>query len=325
MNEIERRLLYHRHGGDTIRVGFIGPGKVGVSLGRYFTHKGIELSGFYGKDFNATRDAAKFTKSKFYNNIEEIIKESNIIFITTPDDTISIIDNELTKFDLNNKSICHTSGSLKSNVLYNAKHSGALIYSVHPIFAFSNKNTNFIELENIYFSIEGDELKDSLINDLMNKIGNKYFRRNEEDSSTYHLASVFVSNLTLSLLDIGTHYLMKLGLNQEDALNALKPLIRGNIDSISEKGFIKSLTGPIARGDITTIEKHISALEADDRELYKRLSLNLLKLVGLRDSTNITISENDEISKLDMKSNIKNLINSSNKHLEIYKILRGVD
>ncbi len=325
MNEIEIRLLYHRHGGDTIRVGFIGPGKVGVSLGRYFTYKGIELSGFYGRDINATRYAAKITKSKFYNNIKEIINESNIIFITTPDDTISIIDNELTKFDLNNKSICHTSGSLKSNVLYKAKHSGALAYSIHPIFAFSNKNTDFKELENIYFSIEGDEVQNSLITDLMNKIGNKYFLRNKEDSSIYHLANVFVSNLTLSLLDIGTHYLMKLGLNEEDALNALKPLIRGNIDSISQKGFTNSLTGPIARGDISTIEKHISVLEADDLDLYKRLSVNLLKLVALKNSKNMNLSENNQISSLDMENTIKNLTNSSEKHLEIYKILRGVD
>src|SRR5471030_3221047 len=151
MNEIEIRMLYHIHGGDTIKIGFIGPGKVGVSLGRYFTHKGIKLSGFYGGNIKTTKEAANITKSKFYDNIQDIIKESDILFITTPDDIISIIDRELSKFDLNNKSISHTSGSLKSNVLYNAKNSGALIYSIHPMFAFSNKNTNLKELENIYF------------------------------------------------------------------------------------------------------------------------------------------------------------------------------
>ncbi len=79
-------MLYHSHvyGGDTIKIGFIGPGKVGVSLGRYFTHKGIELSGFYGKDDLNAIDAANITKSKFYNNIQDIIKDSDILFITTP-------------------------------------------------------------------------------------------------------------------------------------------------------------------------------------------------------------------------------------------------
>ena len=326
------------NGGDTIKIGFIGPGKVGVSLGRYFTHKGIKLSGFYGRNIKTSIEAANITKSKFYDNIQDIIKESNILFITTPDDMISIIDRELSKFDLNNKSICHTSGSLKSNVLCNAKHSGALIYSIHPIFAFSNKNTNLKELEKIYFSIEGDDLENSSLNDNINEenipiiniiktLGNKYFIRSKETSSIYHLANVFVSNLTLSLLDIGTSYLKKLGLNEEDALNAIKPLVQGNIDSIIKKGFVNSLTGPILRGDITTIEKHISVLEKEDKELYKILSLNLLKLVALKENNNKSNSENEKGNSkiIENENALNNLLNNSEKHLEIYKILGGLD
>ena len=326
------------HGGDTIKIGFIGPGKVGVSLGRYFTHKGIKLSGFYGRDINTTIEAANITKSKFYDNIQDIIKESNILFITTPDDMISIIDREFKKFDLNNKSICHTSGSLKSNVLSNAKHSGALIYSIHPIFAFSNKNTKSQDLENIYFSIEGDDLEDSSLNDsikggnfpiinLIETLGNKYFIRNKETSSIYHLANVFVSNLTLSLLEVGTSYLRKLGLNEEEALNAIKPLVQGNIDSIINKGFVNSLTGPILRGDVTTIEKHLSVIEKEDEDLYKLLSLNLLKLVALKESNNISTSQNEHKYPVDIENEnmIQNLLSNSEKHSEIHKILGGLD
>jgi len=330
MNEIEIRMLYHVHGGDTIKIGFIGPGKVGVSLGRYFTHKGIKLSGFYGTNLKSTIDAANITKSKFYDNIQDIVKESDILFITTPDDMISIIDREFKKFDLNNKSICHTSGSLKSNVLSNAKHSGALIYSIHPIFAFSNKNTNLKELENIFFSIEGETIENSSLNDYINDgkfpiinliktLGNEYFIRSTETSSIYHLANVFVSNLTLSLLEIGTSYLKKLGLSEEDALNAIKPLVQGNIDSIVKKGFVNSLTGPILRGDISTIEKHISVLEKEDKELYKILSLNLLKLVALRENNNISKSE------IENENILQNLLNNSEKHSVIYKVLGGLD
>lgn len=331
-------MLYRTHGGDTIKIGFIGPGKVGVSLGRYFTYKGIKLSGFYGRDIKTTIEAANITKSKFYDNIQDIVKESDILFITTPDDIISIIDRELSKFDLNNKSICHTSGSLKSNVLCNAKHSGALIYSIHPIFAFSSKNTNLKELENIYFSIEGDDLENSSLNNNINEenilviniikaLENKFFIRNKETSSIYHLANVFVSNLTLSLLDIGTSYLRKLGLNEKEALNAIKPLVQGNIESIIEKGFVNSLTGPVLRGDITTIDKHLSVLEKEDKELYKILSLNLLKLVALRDINNTVNSQNEQNNSVNIENEnvLQNLLNNSEKHLEIYKILGGLD
>jgi predicted short-subunit dehydrogenase-like oxidoreductase (DUF2520 family) len=331
-------MLYHTHGGDTIKIGFIGPGKVGVSLGRYFTHKGIKLSGFYGKNIKTSIEAANITKSKFYENIQDIIKESNILFITTPDDMISIIDRELSKFDLNNKSICHASGSLKSNVLCNAKNSGALIYSLHPIFAFSNKNTNLKDLEDIYFSIEGDDLENSSLKydtnegkvpiiNIMKALGNKYFIRSKETSSIYHLANVFVSNLTLSLLDIGTSYLKKLGLNEEEALNAIKPLVQGNIESIIDKGFVNSLTGPVLRGDVTTIEKHLSVVEKDDKDLYKLLSLNLLKLVALKEGNSINKPQNEQGYSVNIENEnaLKDLLNNSEKHSEIYKILGGLE
>lgn len=323
------------YGGDTIKIGFIGPGKVGVSLGRYFTHKGLILSGFYGTNINTATDAAKITKSKFYDNIQDIIKDSDILFITTPDDIISIIDTELSKFDLNNKSICHASGSLKSNVLCNAKQSGAFVYSIHPIYAFSNKDTDLKDLEKIYFSIEGDyfDEENSLLGQVIKTLENKYFIRDKESSSIYHLANVFVSNLTLSLLNIGTNYLRELGLNEVDALQAMKPLIQGNIDNITQKGFVNSLTGPILRGDITTIEKHFSALKKEDEALYKLLSLNLLKLVALRENNvgllnkekQTNINNNSNFTYEENENSFEKLLSNSEKHMEIYKLLGGLD
>ncbi|WML33523.1 DUF2520 domain-containing protein [Clostridium sp. OS1-26] len=315
-------MLYHTYGGDTIKIGFIGPGKVGVNLGRYFTHKGLDLSGFYGKDIKSASEAANITKSKFYDNIQELIKESDILFITTSDDIISIIDSKLSKFDLKSKSICHTSGSLKSNVLCNAKHSGALIYSIHPIFAFSNKNMNLEGFEKIYFSIEGDILEDSIVLKLFKVLGNNFFIRDKETSSTYHLANVFISNLILSLLEVGINYFKALGLREEEALKAVKPLINGNIESIYSKGFINSLTGPVLRGDVKTIEKHLSVLKEKDKKLYSLLSLNLLNLVALKnfekkDYTHSSIVNNGDI--------LKNLLKNSKKHLEIYEILGGTE
>lgn len=311
-------------GGDTIKIGFIGPGKVGVNLGRYFTHKGIKISGFYGKDLNHSKEASEITNSKSYDDYKEIIKDSDILFITTPDDIISIIDREISKFDLKNKSICHASGSLKSTILSNAKLSGALIYSIHPMFAFSNKNMSIRKLEQIYFSIEGN-LKNENINnlpviDLMNHIGNKYFIRNIEDSAKYHLANVFVSNLVLSLLDVGTSYLKELGLNEECALNALFPLIEGNLESIHKNGFVKSLTGPVVRGDIKTVNKHLENLNDDDIELYKSLSLNLLRLVEKR---NLNIKNNHCLHTAN--DNEENALNISKKHMELFRLLGGIE
>lgn len=310
-------MLYHttKRRWYIIKVGFIGAGKVGVNLGRYFTQKGVELSGFYGRSEYTTKKAAQITKSKFYNNIQKVIQESDIIFITTPDDTISIIDQKISQFDLKNKSVCHASGSLKSTVLSNAKSSGAQIYSIHPIFAFSNKNIELQELEKIYFSIEGDIEVGSVdlpVIRLLKIIGNRYFVRSIEDSSVYHLANVFVSNLTLSLIDLGISYFKQIGLEEEEALKAIAPLVRGNIENIFEKGFLNSLTGPVVRGDKNTIKKHLDVLDHEDKKLYEKLSLNLLKLTA-QQKYNL---ENQEDA-------LGDLLENSSQHLELFKILGG--
>ncbi len=187
------------------------------------------------------------------------------------------------------------------------------------------------ELEKIFFSIEGDLSTENINNipviSLMKSIKNKYFIRNIEDSSVYHLANVFVSNLVLSLLEIGTGYLRKLGLNEKDALEALFPLIQGNMDSIHKNGFENSLTGPVARGDIKTIKKHLQVLNENDKELYNFLSLNLLKLVAERKFHNDECNYTNIINKslYTKEYALNELLNTSTKYKEIFQLLGGTE
>lgn len=294
-------------------IGFIGPGKVGVSLARYFSYKNIEISGFYGNNSKSLKEACNITNSTIFLDLKNLITESNIIVITTPDDTISEIDKQISKYNLTGKSVFHTSGSLPSDILSSAKNSGASIYSIHPMFAFSNKFTDLEKLNNIYFSIEGKNVtNDSDIIKFMESIGNKYFIRDCNSSAKYHLANVIVSNLALSLFNIGSDYLKDLGLSEEDSFEALYPLILGNIENIKNKGFNLSLTGPISRGDISPVEKHLTVLKDKDIEIYKKLSMNLLNLKAKREFG-------------DNNNSLENLLNSSDKFGKLYKILGGIE
>lgn len=294
-------------------IGFIGPGKVGVSLARYFKNKNINISGFYGRNPDSLNEAASLTDSIAFSNLEDLINKSNIIIITTPDDIISEINNQISKYNLTGKSVCHTSGSIPSDVLSSAEISGASIYSIHPMFAFSNKFTDLEQLNNVYFSVEGKNVsKDSDVIKLMDSLGNKYFTRGSDSSAKYHLASVVVSNLALSLFNIGTGYLTDLGLSETEAFEALYPLITGNINNIKEKGYRLSLTGPVARGDVSPVEKHLSVLKDSDIEIYKNLSMNLLKLKAERE-----FGEN--------KDALEKLVQSSEKYSELLKLLGGIE
>lgn len=259
-------------------IGFIGCGKVGFSLGKYFSLKGVNLSGYYSEFYKDAIEASEFTNSKAYEDINDLVKDSSMIFITTPDDSIHEIWQKLSTLDLANKIICHTSGSLTSSIFSNINNSDAFAYSVHPIYAFSDKYNSYKSLQNAYFSIEGAENHIHTLKYFIESLGNKAFVVNESDKSLYHLASVTVSNLVLSLINTGCSYLSQCGLSENDALQALLPLIQNNIDNIKTNGFINSLTGPIERNDLGTVKHHLEAIPVSDAPLYKNLSLKLLYL-----------------------------------------------
>lgn len=259
-------------------IGFIGCGKVGFSLGKYFSSKGISLSGYYSKFYEDAKEASVFTNSKAYENINDLARDSSLIFITTPDDFIHEVLQKLANFDLTDKIICHTSGSLTSSIFLDINNSDAFAYSIHPIFAFSDKYNSYKNLQNAYFSIEGPEKYICELKDLIHSLGNKSFVISKDNKALYHLASVTVSNLVLSLINTGCSYLGQCGLSENDALGALLPLIQNNIDNIKESGFISSLTGPVERNDLETVKHHIDSIPKCDAPLYKSLSLNLLHL-----------------------------------------------
>lgn len=259
-------------------IGFIGAGKVGFSLGKYFSKAGLEICGYYSKNPSSSIEAAKFTASVNFIDLKELVTNCNLLFITTPDDKIKEVWLTLQKLDLKDKIICHTSGSFSSNIFSDINTSGAFGYSIHPMFPFSDKLNSYKNLNKAYFSIEGDPYYLQELKTFLETLGNTVILLKASEKALYHLANVTVSNLVLSLLDIGTGYLEKCNVSKEQALNALFPLIEANINNIKTKGFKAALTGPIERGDIETIKKHLKVLPNNDYILYKRLSLNLIKL-----------------------------------------------
>jgi predicted short-subunit dehydrogenase-like oxidoreductase (DUF2520 family) len=261
-----------------LKIGFIGAGKVGFSLGKYFSINNLTLTGYYSKSSFSSKEAAEFTNSKFYENIDSLIANSDIIFITTPDDVVSKVWQTIKHFNIRDKIICHTSGSLSSKIFSDINNSGAFGYSVHPMFPFSNKFTTYKYLKDCYFSIEGDEKCLCKMKDFIASLGNAVLSLNEDKKSLYHLANVTVSNLVLSLLNKGCSYLIQCGINEKDALGSLMPLIENNLLNLKEKGFTAALTGPIERNDLGTLKKHMAAVPIADKDIYKDLSLTLLNL-----------------------------------------------
>lgn len=265
-----------------IKFGFIGAGKVGFSLGKYLKENNIDISGYYSKSQHSSKEAAIFTNTRQYNNLEDLIKNSDAIFITTPDNQIADVWNEIKKLPIKEKLICHCSGSISSEVFSNINNHGAYGYSIHPMFAISDKYNSYKDLSQAFITIEGHEKHLENLKRLFLHLGNDVAIISKENKVLYHAASVTVSNLVLGLINNGVNYLEECGFTKEMAIKALYPLIENNLRNIKERGAVSSLTGPIERGDLSTVINHLNVIREEDKELYRLLSKNILKIAKVK-------------------------------------------
>ena len=268
--------------GETIHktIGFIGAGKVGISLGSYFRQRGLTIAGYFSRTPDSAVSAAKITNTTAFDTIGDLARSSDILFITTPDDQIVSVWKALSHEPIEGKFICHTSGSLSSELFFGVRECGAFGFSIHPMFSFAQKDGETHGLETAYFTVEGDERCLCDIRDLFARIGNQTLVIESQNKALYHLANATVSNLVLSLISIGCEFLEMCGISHAQAASSLWPLMNGNMQNIGLKGYLAAMTGPVERNDIGTVKEHlaVAVLPKGYEHLYRDLSLRLVDL-----------------------------------------------
>lgn len=262
------------------RVAFIGAGKVGFSLGKFLVEGGIHVTGYYSQHIESAKQAAEFTGSNTYENLENLINDSNVIFLTVPDGEIKSVFDTLRKYDINNKQICHCSGAMTGAEAFpEIEKYGALGYSIHPLFPVSSKLTSYREMSDAFFCLEGEGPGVREWEEILSKLCSGVKIIDGHSKVKYHAACAIASNLYCSLMQLSMELLGECGFTSEEAMGALAPLVRSNMQHILEDGPVKALTGPVERGDVSTVEKHIANLnEGNDKELYVAATRKLLEV-----------------------------------------------
>ncbi len=267
---------------EKLSIGFIGAGRVGFTLGRYFFEKNLKISGYFSKTYEHACEAAKFTHSKFYRSIKELVSDSQVIFITVPDSCIYDVYLQLKDYELKDKILCHCSGAMSAEVFFGIEHTGAYGYSVHPVFAIHDKENSYKEISKAFFTIEGNNEKMLIITEIFQVLGNPVQIINAENKTKYHASLVTASNLVIGLYHIALQLLEECGFSYLTASVVLNPLFLSNAESICKYGCINSLTGPVDRNDITTVNNHLTALiESENKsaiDIYKLLSKELITI-----------------------------------------------
>lgn len=262
-----------------MKIGIIGAGKVGVTLGKYLKENAVTVTGYYSRTFTSSVEAAEFTNTKAYQSLQALVEASDTLFITTPDGQIGSVWDYIANYDIENKVICHFSGSLSSKEFSGIDATGAAGCSIHPMYAFSDKFESYKQFHTALLTIEGQEKAVNAIRPLFERLGHTVFVMQSDDKVKYHAAAALASNYMVGLLSTSVSLLEECGFSEQAAMQLLSPLVSANVETILREGPVKALTGPIERNDIETVQKHLTVLAGTEtKDSYCSLGKELVRI-----------------------------------------------
>jgi predicted short-subunit dehydrogenase-like oxidoreductase (DUF2520 family) len=170
--------------------------------------------------------------------------------------------------------VLHSSGALASTEMSALRDGGAgtvSLASVHPLMSFPRRTA--VPLQDVPFAIEGDARAVRAATRLVRRLGGAPFALRTEDKALYHAFGAFASPLLASLLMAALSVGRAAGFSQTDAARRMRPIVERTVANFFENGPAQSFSGPVARGDVATVARHLAVLQAHPplREVYRAL------------------------------------------------------
>lgn len=240
----------------------IGLGKVGTAIGYLLNESGHKVVAIHDKSTESLNNARVYTGGKKYLSACQSIADADCVFITTPDDLILKICNEISRSKtIAGKFVFHMSGAGGLDLLEPAKKSGAFVASIHPVQSFSSIENAIKNIPGSLFGITAEKKAEKLAKEIVVDLGGIPFSISARQRSLYHAAACFASNYLVSLLYAVESIYHSVGINKTNAQRAYLPLVYGTLQNIEKSGSVQALTGPISRGDSGTVQNHIATLK----------------------------------------------------------------
>ena len=265
-------------------ISIIGVGVLGASLGYLLMRNGYRIVGVSSRSMRSARGSVKFIGGGTpYNLNLDAALGAEVIFITTPDDAIKKVCDEMVKGGAirDGSFVFHMSGALPSNILASARRKGASIGSIHPLQSLATRKEAITNLPGSYYNIEGDRKAVTIAKRIVRDLGGKEMVIPTKRKILYHSGAVFASNYLITIFSAGIELLRVAGIPRSKALPGLLSLVKGTVKNIENVGIPMALTGPIQRGDISIIEGHILEIRRsapDLLNLYCQLGKETVKI-----------------------------------------------
>ena len=215
--------------------------------------------------------------------IDQARIQAKIVWFCVPDSAIASTGNSLrNSIDWTGKTALHSSGALTADALTILGRKGATLASVHPMMTFvPGSRPSFV---GIPFAIEGDKMAASVARHIVRDLKGQAYPIRAEDKAAYHAWGTFASPLVTALLATTEHAAAAAGIKRKAAHKRVLPIIAQTIANYSSCGAAEGFSGPLARGDVETVKRHLQALAKFpvEREVYVALAKAALRYLPVK-------------------------------------------
>ena len=204
--------------------------------------------------------------------------QAEIVWFCVPDAALAGAAESLAKAaNWRGKVALHSSGALASDELAVLQRRGAAVASVHPLMTFVRSSRP--SLVEVPFALEGSLKAVRAARAIVLDLRGQPFTIRKQHKEAYHAWGMFASPLLTALLAASEHAAGAAGVSRKAARERMLPILRQTLANYARLGAPGAFSGPIARGDVATVEKHLSVLRGvpGAREVYVALARAALR------------------------------------------------
>ena len=241
----------------------VGAGHVGRVLGRLFHRHGVfALQDVLTRSISSAQDAVAFIGAGRALAQAADLRPAQVWMLAVGDDQIAPVCTALAASGLlAGATVFHCSGAKASNELQAARAAGARVASVHPVRSFADPAAVAAAFDGTWCGVEGDAQALAVLSPACAAIGARQVAIDAAAKTVYHAASVFASNYLVTVLDAALRAYVAAGVPPDVARELAHPLASETLANVFKLGAPGALSGPVARGDMTTVARQHAALQ----------------------------------------------------------------
>jgi len=268
-------------------LGFIGAGRVARCLAAVWAQAGYTVS--------AVASRSRASAEQFATEVpgcqactasdgpQQVVDAAQLIFITVPDDAIAASAASLNFRP--GQAVVHCSGASEVSLLEPARQQGAAIGGFHPLYLFSGLAADRERIVGAYITLEASEPLKAQLTALVHALRCTPLEIPAGARMLYHASANYAASFILCGLREAVEVWGSFGVNEEDTLAALWPMLEGTLKTARDRGLSSALAGPVSRGDAAVVQRQLERLQqlgGEHARLYAQMTRRAVRLARAR-------------------------------------------